>query len=357
MGRPAVLIVETLLDGPIGGNRARRAGVRRRFFPFKLECRPSCRLAVFSGPVLLSKFLRNIKGVVVLGVVSISTVLWFIPLMLFTLLKFLIPVAGFRQLMTRWVMGIGENWISVNKAIFWAANGTRYTVKGLEGLSRASWYLVVANHQTWVDVIALQSTLNRRIPFLKFFVKQQLIWFPVLGIAFWAMDMPFMKRHSKAYLAAHPEQKGKDLEATRKSCERFHGTPTSVINFVEGTRFSEQKRQRRNSPYQHLLPPRSGGMAVALSSMGRMFDAILDVTIVYPDGVPNFWDVMCGRYRSAYVEVRQRAVETWIIEGDYLEDRQHRREFHRWLAAMWEEKDERLETLKVSLSRLDHAES
>lgn len=331
--------------------------VLRRFRIFKLECRPSCRLAVFLGPVLLSKFLTNIKGIVVLGIVSISTVFWFIPLMLFTLLKFLIPVAGFRRLMTRWVMGIGENWISCNKAIFSAANGTRYTVKGLDGLSKSKWYLVVANHQTWVDVIALQTALNRHIPFLKFFVKQQLIWFPVLGIAFWAMDMPFMKRHSKAYLAAHPEQKGKDLEATAKSCERFHGTPTSVINFVEGTRFSQEKRERRNSPYQHLLTPRSGGMAVALSSMGSMFDAILDVTIVYPHGVPNFWDVMCGRYRSAYIEVRQRQIEAWIIDGNYVEDREYRREFHRWLATMWEEKDERLDKLKVSLSTLDVAQS
>ena len=154
-----------------------------------------------------------------------------------------------------------------------------------DGLSKANWYLVIVNHQTWVDVIALQTALNRRIPFLKFFVKQQLIWFPVLGIAFWAMDMPFMKRHSKAYLQEHPEQKGKDLEATKKSCERFHDTPTSVINFIEGTRFSEEKRIRRESPYKHLLPPRSGGMAVALSSMGSMFDAILDVTILYPQGV------------------------------------------------------------------------
>lgn len=281
----------------------------------------------------------------VLGIVTVSTFFWFTPLMLFTLLKFLIPVKSFRALMNRWSMGIGENWISCNTAIFGAANGTKYTVKGTEGLSKAKWYLVIVNHQTWVDVIALQTALNRRIPFLKFFVKQQLIWFPVLGIAFWAMDMPFMKRHSKAYLQQHPEQKGKDLEATKKSCERFHDTPTSVINFIEGTRFSEEKRVRRESPYKHLLLPRSGGMAVALSSMGSMFDAILDVTILYPQGVPNFWDVMCGRYREALVEIVQRPVEEWIVAGDYINDRDHRRRFHRWLTTVWEEKDARLEVL------------
>lgn len=310
-----------------------------------------CPAAAHKIQVLIRKLLANIKGVTVLGIVSISTILWFIPLMLFTLLKFLVPYPPFRRLMTRWVMGIGENWISINTLIFGTANGTRYTVTGTEGLSKSKWYLVIVNHQTWVDVIALQTALNRRIPFLKFFVKQQLIWFPVLGIAFWAMDMPFMKRHSKAYLQAHPEQKGKDLEATKRSCERFHGTPTSVINFVEGTRFSEAKRVRRNSPFKYLLPPRSGGMAVALSSMGSMFDAILDVTVVYPEGVPNFWDVMCGRYKAAHIEVAQRQVEDWIIEGNYIDDREYRREFHRWLTAVWAEKDVRLADLHAELDK------
>ena len=311
-------------------------------------------MAALKTPVLIRNLFANIVGTLVLGVITISTILWFIPLMLFTLLKFLVPVAPFRRLMTRLAMGVGENWISINTFVFGLVNGTRYTVVGTEGLSKRKWYLVIVNHQTWVDVIALQTALNRRIPFLKFFIKQQLIWFPVLGIAFWAMDMPFMKRHSKAYLAAHPEQKGKDLAATKKSCERFHSTPTSVINFIEGTRFSEAKRQRRNSPFVHLLPPRSGGMAVALSSMGSMFDAILDVTIVYPQGVPTFWDVMCGRYREAYVEVVQRPVEDWIIAGDYLNDRDYRRDFHRWLAGLWEKKDKRLAELHSSSPNRGH---
>jgi len=339
---------ETLLEGSVDDNHGiagLQPGTARQF---GLECRPSAWQRPTRLKALIRKLLVNTKGVIVFGIVTFSTIFWFIPLMLITLLKFLIPYAPFRRLMTRLSMGIGENWISAHTVIFGLANSTQYTVKGLDGLSKSKWYLVIVNHQTWVDVIALQTALNRRIPFLKFFVKQQLIWFPVLGIAFWAMDMPFMKRHSKAYLQAHPEQKGKDLEATKKSCERFHGTPTSVINFIEGTRFSEAKRVRRNSPFTHLLPPRSGGMAVALSSMGSMFDAILDVTVVYPRGVPNFWDVMCGRYKEAYVEVAQRPIADWILEGDYLDDREHRRQFHRWLTAIWEEKDARLAELHAN---------
>lgn len=282
----------------------------------------------------------------VLAIVSISTIFWFTPLLVLTLSKFLIPVDSFRRTMTRWIMGIGENWISCNAIIFAAVNSTKYDLRGAEGLSKSNWYLVIVNHQTWVDVIALQTALNRRIPFLKFFIKQQLIWFPVLGIAFWAMDMPFMKRHSKTYLQKHPEQKGRDLEATKRACQKFHDTPTSVINFIEGTRFSEHKRVKRESPFRYLLPPRSGGMAVALSSMGSMFDTILDVTIYYPQGVPQFWDLLCGRFKEIVVDVKQRPVEGWIVEGDYLADRDFRRRFNRWLTTLWAEKDTRLELLR-----------
>jgi 1-acyl-sn-glycerol-3-phosphate acyltransferase len=145
---------------------------------------------------------------------------------------------------------MGENWISVNTALLNGAGSIDWRLEGADALSRDEWYLVISNHQTWVDILVLQGVLNRRIPFLKFFIKHQLVWFPILGIAWWAMDMPFMKRYSAAYLARNPHMKGKDFETTRRACEKFRNTPTSVINFIEGTRFSEEKRKRHNDPSQ-----------------------------------------------------------------------------------------------------------
>ncbi len=297
---------------------------------------------------MLTRYLTNLKGTLVFAVATLNTFLWFTPLISFTVLKLLVPIKAFRRVMTRWIMAMGENWITGNAILFGFINGTRYTVHGLDEVSRNKWYLVVVNHQTWVDIIALQTVFNRRIPFLKFFVKQELIWFPVLGIAFWALDMPFMKRYSKGYLQKHPEKKGQDLEMTRRACEKFHETPTSVINFIEGTRFSEEKRAKRESPFNHLLPPRSGGIAVTMSSMGEMFDAVLDVTLFYPSGVPTFWDVMCGRFKAVDVYIRQRPVDAWIVEGDYVNDREHRRRFHRWLTEIWSDKDAELAALRYA---------
>jgi len=193
--------------------------------------------------------------------------------------------------------------------------------------------------------------LNRRIPFLKFFIKQELIWFPFLGLAWWAMDMPFMKRYSKSYLARHPEDKGKDLDATRKACRKFSHTPTSVINFVEGTRFTEEKKAKRGSTYKNLLPPRAGGMALALTSMGEMFDAILDVTIVYPNGAANFWGMMCGEFEHVIIDIVRRPVDEWLYKGDYQNDREFRSRFHQWLTKLWEEKDRKIDELRETANR------
>ena len=200
----------------------------------------------------MKAILRQVRGVIVLGVLIVNTVTWFIPLFTLAIVKLVIPVTRVRRGLTRVLMTFAENWVSVNTMILAGSGSRNWSAQLGDELRRDRWYLVIANHQSSIDIAVLQTVLNRRIPMLKFFVKQELIWLPLLGIAWWALDMPFMKRYSPSYLAKHPEKKGKDMEATRKACEKFHDSPTSVINFVEGTRFSEQKRDARNSPYTQI---------------------------------------------------------------------------------------------------------
>ena len=291
-------------------------------------------------------YVQQARGVLIFAALTVNTIVWFVPVFLLALLKLILPVAAVRRVISRWLMSIAENWISGNEMILMGLGSRGWRADGIEELDRHGWYLVLANHQTWVDILVLQIAFNRRIPLLKFFIKQQLVWFPLLGVGFWALDMPFMKRYSPSYLAKHPEKKGRDLEATREACKRFRDTPTSVINFVEGTRFSEEKRAQRNSPYERLLPPRAGGIAVAISSMGEIFDAIVDVTLVYPHGVPKFWDMICGQRVSVTVDVRTRPIDAEVLVGDSQNDREFRRSVHRWLATIWEEKDARIAEIK-----------
>jgi 1-acyl-sn-glycerol-3-phosphate acyltransferase len=221
------------------------------------------------------------------------------------------------------------------------------TVRGDDGLQQREWYLVLSNHRSWVDILVLQAIFNRRIPFLKFFLKRQLVWVPLLGLAWWALDFPFMRRYTSAYLAKHPEMRGKDLEATRRACGKFRELPTSVMNFVEGTRFTPAKHQALGSPYRHLLPPRAGGTSFVLSAMGGVLHSILDVTIAYAPAGPTLWDLCCGRVGRVVVDIRKRAIEDWMAAGDYAGDPVFRERFQRWLSGVWEAKDELLAGMKA----------
>lgn len=262
-----------------------------------------------------------------------------LPLFALALLKFLIPVHAVRTLLSRVLILIAESWIAVNGFTFSLLTRIDWQVEGDDGLRYEGHYLAVSNHQSWVDIPVLQRTFNKRIPFLKFFLKQELIWVPVLGLAWWALDFPFMKRHSKEVLEKHPELKGKDLETTRAACEKFRHVPVSVMNFVEGTRFTESKRDSQQSPWPHLLKPKAGGVAFVLNSMGDILQSIVDVTIVYPQGRPTFIDMVSGRLQKVRVMIRELPIPRDLLGGDYENDPAYRERFQRWLADLWTEKN------------------
>ena len=216
---------------------------------------------------------------------------------------------------------------------------TRWDVAGVDALTYAGWYLVNCNHQSWVDIFVLQHLLNRRIPLLKFFLKQQLIYVPVIGLAWWALDFPFMKRHSKAALRKHPELRLQDREATRRACAKFRAIPVAIMNFVEGTRFTPAKHDAQKAPYQHLLKPKSGGVAFVLDAMGDGLHSIIDVTIAYPGGRPSLIDLLADRVPEVRVLVRQRAIPEAMVRGDYQNDRGFRVQFQQWMNGLWQDKD------------------
>jgi 1-acyl-sn-glycerol-3-phosphate acyltransferase len=282
-------------------------------------------------------------GIVTLLLMGVNVLFWVPILMVVALAKLLVPVAAWRRWASALMTRIAQAWITCNGAIFGLMGVLRLEVEGVDGLRPDSWYLVLSNHRSWVDILVLQKAFNHRIPFLKFFLKQELIWVPFLGLAWWALDFPFMKRHSATYLQQHPEARGEDLEATRKACERFAQMPTSVMNFVEGTRFTAAKHRASKSPYRHLLRPRPGGVAFVLSAMGGMMQSVLDVTLAYSEPSPTLWDFCCGRVGTVRMHVQQRPIEAWSTAGDYGAESKLRAQYKDWLATLWAEKDARLD--------------
>ncbi|MFU8820128.1 MAG: acyltransferase [Gammaproteobacteria bacterium] len=291
--------------------------------------------------------MATLRGIVTMALIVLNLLFWATPLYLVALVK-LLPFAALRIHCDRILVQLAQNWISGNQLIFRLTQDIRWDVEGIEGLQRRDWYLVICNHQSWVDILVLQGVFNRRIPFLKFFLKKQLIWVPVLGFAWWALDFPFMQRHSREFLERHPEARGRDLEVTRRACEHFSQIPTSVMNFVEGTRFTLAKHAAQDSPYRHLLKPRAGGTAFVLGAMGEILHRVLDVTIVYPGGAPSLWDLCCGRARKVVVRVTVRETPDWMRRGDYQDDPEFRARFQAWISDAWARKDEQVAALRAA---------
>lgn len=292
--------------------------------------------------------LGAVRGSLSLILYILNTVFWCILLYVLAAAKAAVPLKSWRRRCSRMLNAIAENWIWVNNQNQrLMAGNTRWEVQGIETLERSEWYLVLANHQSWVDILVLQRIFHRKIPFLKFFIKKELLWFPFLGQAWWAMDFPFVKRYTKSYLQKKPHLKGKDLEITRKACRKFKKMPVSIMNFVEGTRFTNEKHRRQQSPYSHLLQPKAGGIAFVLGSMGEQIHRVLDVTIVYPDGVTSFWALLCGKIREIKVHVRSLPVSPEIL-GDYANDGRFRAGLQRWLNNIWAEKNRYIEEIMTS---------
>jgi len=275
----------------------------------------------------------------------VNTILWCVPFYIVGVAKVVVPIDGWRRTCARLLMWLAEGWISCNSFFLDLVHEIEWDVRGMEGLRHNAWYLVGCNHQTWADIPILQRTFNRRVPFLKFFLKQELIWVPLLGLAWWFLDYPFMRRYSRGTLERNPELRGKDLETTRRACEKFRHVPVSILNFLEGTRFTASKHAAQDSPYRHLLRPKTGGMAFAMDAMGGSIRSLLDVTIVYPDGAPNFWDFLAGRLDRVIVQVEEKPIPADLRGGDYLGDEKFRRRFQRWIWDLWQEKDEKMESL------------
>ncbi len=292
----------------------------------------------------MSFFPSSVHGVISFFLYLLNTIFWASLLFVAALLKLIIPLNPWRKFCTKILIALSNNWIYFNTLSLKFMNNIQWEISGIEELSMDEWYMVISNHQSWVDILVLQNVFYRRIPFLKFFLKQELLWVPILGLAWWALDFPFMKRYSGAFLKKNPHLKGKDIEITRNACEKFKSTPISIMNFIEGTRFKPEKHKKQRSPYKHLLRPKAGGIGFVLAAMGDQLTSIIDVTIVYPDHRKSFWDLLSNKISRICVKVEKLPINEEIL-GDYSQDREFRVKFQRWVNNIWEEKDREIETI------------
>lgn len=302
----------------------------------------------------MSRLIAAITLFLSIALTILVTVFCSVPIILAGVLKLLLPVpAAWRAIsafcnfmMFCWCEGLAVL-LKLNPHLTW-------DVEGLDGLNKKNWYLLICNHFSWADIVVLCVLFRKHIPMNKYFLKQQLAWIPFIGLACWALDMPFMRRYSRSYLLRHPERRGKDVETTRRSCEKFRQHPTTIVNFVEGSRFTEEKSQQLRSTFRHLLPPKAAGIAMALNVLGAQFDKMLNVTLCYPENSATpFYDMLSGKLTRIVVRIELLPVAQ-ELHGDYVNDKNFKRQFQLWLNAVWAEKDDLLESIKHRYKKAGH---
>lgn len=290
----------------------------------------------------MSRLLAAITLPLSIALTILVTIICSVPIIVAGLIKLLVPIPAVWRSISVFCNFMMYCWCEGLALLLHLNPWLKWDVQGLEGLNKKNWYLLISNHHSWADIVVLCVLFRKHIPMNKYFLKQQLAWVPFIGLACWALDMPFMRRYSRSYLIRHPERRGKDVETTRRSCEKFRAHPTTIVNFVEGSRFTEEKKRETRSPYHNLLPPKAAGIAMALNVLGSQFDKQLNVTLCYPDNHTRpFYDMLSGRLTRIVVRINLVPIGE-ELHGDYVNDKNFKRGFQRWLNGLWEEKDRQL---------------
>ena len=259
---------------------------------------------------MLSFLPGPVRGTLAALLLFANTLIWCWFLFIAALVKLCLPFKPVRKVCNQVLNWVAEAWITCNSGWMWLTQKTQWDLR-----------------------------------FFKFFLKQELIWVPVIGLCWWALDFPFMKRYSKAYLAKHPEKKGQDTLTTRKACEKFRDVPVAVFNFLEGTRFTQAKHDQQNSPFRYLLKPKAGGIAFVLDAMGSQLKSMVNITIHYPAGSPSFWAFLCGDVPKVVIRYQLQDIPQDFLGKDYHNDEAYRLAFQQWINQLWQEKDATLAEL------------
>ena len=281
---------------------------------------------------------ENTIGIMSITFLVLNTFILSCLLIPLGIIKFFLPITALKVLFTKFIIKVGELWIFTNKIWVKALHNPKWQIIGKENIKSDGWTIATSNHQSFADIFLLQDITNRKMPMLKFFMKYVLIYVPVIGLSWWALDMPFLKRYTKKQLENNPELRGKDVREMKRALKHYALYPVTVFSFAEGTRFTIKKNLHQKSPFKNLLKPKEGGLATALSLVNEI-DSLIDFTIKFDTKKRSFWDYLCGRMNSVKVIIREIKIPAKFLNIDLLENKILRSEFKDWLHDIWNEKD------------------
>ena len=278
-------------------------------------------------------------GIGSLFLLATNMIFWSTLLLAVSLVRLIFPLTNWKKITTGILIHIGESCIYCNNLWINILHRPKVTIEGFDFSDKTNWYVATSNHQSWADIFVLQYITNRKIPLLRFFMKDVLKWIPIVWVVGWSMNMPFLKRYSKEKLRRNPELRGKDIASMKKSFADLSIYPGTVFSFAEGTRFSEKKQKEENSNFYKLLAPKAGGIAITLATM-PFIKNLIDFTIVYQSEKRTFWAFLCGEMSEIRIQAKLKKIPEDFFDRDYSNDEEYRKSIKVWLNDLWKEKED-----------------
>lgn len=277
--------------------------------------------------------------------ISTNLAFWIVPVTLLALFKLAVPVSKLKDLSYRTMVWIYGTAVRTNDFLLFKLMGNTLDFRGTDILEKDKNSLILSNHRSWADILILQSILNRRTPPIRFIVKRELIFMPIVGLICWAYEYPFVRRRSLKFGKGKDSKTKSDLNTIRSKIDKMSATNLSLINFVEGTRFNILKSERHASPFKHLLNPHVGGLFNILKNYWDRLDQVLNFTIVYQCQSPIFWNLLGGRCRRVILDLQKIEMKDILLRLRADEGDLNFMELSEWLRGLWLEKDLKIDKI------------
>ena len=257
----------------------------------------------------------------------------------------IIPSKRFKIFLGGISNSIGSKIVELITGSLQALHGLQWEFDLPEHLDTQTWYLAMSNHQSWADIFILLAAGHKRMPLLKFFMKKELKWIPIIYLVHKTIDMPFLNRHSKKQIQKNPALKKLDYENAEKAAKRFSRNPSTAFSFAEGTRFTDEKHLAQDSPYQNFLTPKIGALAIALKGMPQV-NELVDFTVVYSSNKRSTWNFLCGEMNHARVKAIAYKIPRSLKDKTFEQEEEYRAEFKNFVEDIWQKKQEKLAKLE-----------
>ena len=257
----------------------------------------------------------------------------------------LVPNKKLKKLLGHISNRIGSKIVELITASLQILHGLKWEFNIAEHLNTQTWYIAMSNHQSWADIFILLAAGHKKMPLLKFFMKKELQWIPIIYLVHKTIDMPFLNRHSQKQIQANPELKKLDYENAEIAAKRFSRNPSTAFSFAEGTRFTDEKHLAQASPYKNFLIPKIGALAIALKGMPQV-NELIDFTVIYSSEKRSAWDFLCGEMSQAKVYAKAYEIPSTLKGKNFDQEEEYRQEFKNFINKIWKEKQERYTELE-----------